>query len=233
MKKSQSIISLILTLLVSSLYSQKDSLATSPPDVKSKPQFEIGINLYGLFIRPGDYFSHYQKVWDSQVFSGIYVKRYTGKNAIRASVEYSRRNVYFGKQPLSHNGVGKGQLASLELKLGFQRLLSSKKIAPYVFTDLEYTHFFRVSLLSPNYYLSSLSVPYYYDYNRYYTLAGAFVSISPGIGMRWTLTKNLLLNIESSAQFFLSREMGVRNHEPVNSIGLNVKPIKLSLGFKF
>ena len=126
----------------------------------------------------------------------------------------------------------RGELVSLELKFGYQRLLNTKKIAPYLFTDAECT-FFR-SINYPRYdfiYSSSITYPGY-NY-RFYTLSGTFLSLSPGIGVRWCIKPHVFINAEAAAQLFYARERLLSNYEMANTVGINAKPLKLSIGFIF
>lgn len=222
-----------LLLCSLSVFSQKDSIAAKPNNTSNTVRFELGTFVYGLTLRPGDFATRYKMVWDHQVFSGVYCKRYYNKNAIRSSIEYSRRSVYFGDRSYSRFSSNRGELASLELKIGYQRMLSNRRVAPYIFADAEYSYF--RSLYYPTYYpyySSYLIAPDYYYYQNY-SLSGSFFSVSPGFGMRITLLPHIFVNAEASAQFFISKERGAYAYDTFSSIGINVKPLKLSIGYAF
>lgn len=233
MKYSQSLSLLFLMLIMTPVLSQKDS-STVPGESKTKLlRYEIGTYVYGLTLRPGDFSTRYKMVWDNQAFSGLYYKRYFGKNVFRSSLEYSRRTVYFGKESRVRYSSSRGELASLELKLGYQRLLNDKRFSPFLFADAEYSYF--RPLIGPIYYplyTSSLIAPDYYYYQRY-SLNGSFFSVSPGFGLRWKMQPQLIMTAEASAQFFISRERSSSYYDTYHSIGVNAKPIKLSIGYLF
>lgn len=233
MKNSKHLYLIILVMCSLSALSQKDSSSSTPSNSNNPIRFELGTFVYGLTLRPGEFTTRYNMVWDNQAFSGIYYKRYHGKNAFRTSAEFSRRTVYFGSNNFPRNAYYRGELASLELKLGYQRMLGDKKFAPYLFADAEYSYFRPI--LQPvyyPYYTSSMIVPDYY-YQQHYTLGGSFFSISPGFGVRWSVFQHLFINAEASAQLFISRERANYYYESFSSIGINAKPLKLSIGYSF
>lgn len=222
----------MMLLISGSIMAQKDTLA---PDgnTSRKAVYECGMNVYGLTIRAGDYYSEYKNVWDNQVFSGLYLKRHVGKNALRASLEYSRRRALFGKEAWSATRANTGQLVSVDLQVGYQRSFGQGTCSPYVFADAAFAHYFPVAVNYTYPYLYSYSsfAPTYFYY-RYYTLSGSFLSINPGLGLRWSLAKNVCLNIETCAQFFFSHERTPERSETFNSVGVNARPLRLSIGFK-
>lgn len=232
MHRKRNSFTVALLLSVAQLFSQKDSSLIAPLS-GSKIRYELGTQIYGINARAGNFQSNYSTVWDNQVFSGLYLKKYFGKNAIRTSIEYSKRRIYRSADPELGRYYMQGQLASLDLKLGFQHLMADKKFSPYWFTDLEYSYFFATPW--PIYNVmpySSYLVPYN-PYYRFYTMNGSQIALNPGIGIRCRLSSMVCLNIESAAQLFYFHENRAVSINSLNSIGINAKPIKISLGVTF
>jgi len=236
MKKLRDTPVLLLMFLSGICFAQKDTTVALQNPAKAKIIYEMGINLYGLTVRAGDYYTQYTNVLDNQIFSGLYFKLFKGKNVLRAALDYSQRSAYYGKQPFSTNsGNSRGQLKSMEIKVGYQRMLGKRRFAPYVFSDLEYNYFWQPAPAQQDFYPMYSSYSYNYIYYRYYTLSGSFFCVTPGFGLRWNIAKCVVLNFETGAQFFYSHERSSNNFEPnhFKSAGINAKPAKVSIGFTF
>jgi len=186
---------------------------------KRKTVYEMGINLYALTLRPGDYYSGYSTIRDNQIFSGIYLKCFHGQYALRFGVDYSQRTFAAGQW---------NHATSFDLKAGCQRLLGKRRLAAYVFADLEFSHMTRQAYGAPYY---SIYADYY---NPYYTINSNTGCLSPGLGLRWKLGKLVVLNLESGVQLYYASEFGTGfSYDKSTSVGMNVRVAKLNLGFTF
>lgn len=190
-----------------------------------KTGFEAGLNLYSLTMRPGDFATAYQIVQDHQIFSGAYFKIHRGRHGFRSEVVYSKRDLR-GQEGRFLNGP----TTSAELKLGYQYTLVDRRLSLYCFADAGYDYFWTRTY---NYW------PLYADYiapNYYqnYLLNGSQVTVSPGLGLRWKIGKHLALTYEGSAQFFYaSQKFNFMSSRRAESIGINAKPTRLTIGFIF
>lgn len=235
MKTCQLTVLLLFCFLSNSFFTQSTALTPLQDSVspKKKVFYEMGMNIYALTMRGGDFYTKYDVVLDNQIFSGIYFKLFKGKNSLRTSLNYSNRNVYNSVPPFSHSRGALGQLKSIEINLGYQRMFGKKKLAPYFYSDLEYIHFWQLGQIQPAFYPTPYYSSYSYDYYRYYSLTGSFYCLSPGMGLRWRIGNHLVLNFETGAQFFYSKEFDFYGSRLVNNVGINAKPLKFSLGFTY
>jgi hypothetical protein len=214
----------LLVLMPLGLYSQADSIRIK---TQAPAKHELGTSLYALSIKPGDFYSQYNYRLDNYLFNGLYYKCYTGKSALRCSFNYFRKLAGY-----KHGSYGSYLPSrSFQAAVGYQRLLGKgSKTAPYVFADascsLQRETRSQESYYYPYYYLASsyLANPYYDTY-----IANSYqAAISPGIGLRVHLGKNLVLNLEAALQFFYE----VENHS-YKSIGISARPFQCQLGFMF
>lgn len=216
MKQLQTLLLAALLCCAGFATAQTDS---SQAHHKRKKVYEMGIDLYALTLRPGDYYSGYKTMRDNQIFSGIYLKCFRGQYAMRFGVDYSQRT--FSSDQWSH-------ATSLDLKVGYQRMLGKRRLAAYVFADLEFSHMKREAYGAPYY---SIFADYY---NPYYTIISNTGCLNPGLGLRWKLGKLVVLNLESGVQLYYSSESGSAfSYDKNTSVGMNVRVAKLNLGFTF
>jgi hypothetical protein len=214
----------LLVLMPVRLFCQADSQAVKN-GVSAK--HELGMNLYAFSVRPGDFYSQYRNRIDNYLFNGLYYKRYYGRSAMRYSINYFQRLINFGN---SFNGTYFPS-RTFQAAIGYQRLLGkSLKTVPYVFADISYSSLSEVrggeSYYNYPYYLSSSLAYYpYYDTYAVQTFQGA---VSPGIGLRIHLGKNVALTMETALQFFYQ----VENHS-YRSIGVSARPFQCQIGFMF
>ena len=109
---------------------------------------------------------------------------------------------------------------------------------PYVFADIAYS--ISNELLRPNW---ELYLPYNFDYAYPYyyqelaKLRSVAWSITPGLGLRINIKKNLFMNFETAAEFFCQKDdVNYQfNFQFYNytTNGINAKPFKCSLGLLF
>jgi hypothetical protein len=187
---------------------------------------EIGMNLYSSTVRGGNYYTHYKTVYDHYAASGLSLKFFHGKSTIRTSVDYFQKITIDRAQSQNQNISFK----TLQFAAGYQRHFGNKRVMPYVFTDLSYSF---GKELTRGYY-GPLYLPYYrYEYNLVMIRTSSF-SASPGIGLRLRLSKNMIINLETGAEFFYMKEFGTYTFDTANEItGINIKPLKCSFAFTF
>lgn len=222
MKKIMSL--LLLALMPAGAFCQADSLRMK---TQALPKHELGMSLYALSVKPGDFYSQYDYRIGNYLLNGLYYKRYFGKSALRCSFNYFRQLVNYRNRLYGNFFPSR----TFHAAVGYQRLLGKvSKTAPYVFADASYSicrETRQQDFLYYPYYLSSsyIANPYYYDANP---VSSYQYAVSPGIGLRVHLGKNVLLNLEAALQFFYE----VENHS-ARSIGISARPLQFQLGFMF
>jgi hypothetical protein len=211
-------------------FAQTQSDSSKTVSITKKWTHELTMNLYSSSVRSGNFYNNYKTVYDHYAVSGLSLKFFHGKSAIRSSVDYFQKITVerarsFLNQPLSFK--------SLQFATGYQRYFGNKKVMPYVFTDLSYSYgkeLIRGNNYGPLEYVYSIAyVPYYY--NPVTVRTSAF-SASPGLGLRLSLRKNMILNLETAAELFYMKQFGTYTFGTANEItGINLKLLKCSFGF--
>lgn len=233
MRKMESIlVTVACVLLITPFRAQTDSSRTK---TSPKPGLEAGFNLYGLTLRPGSFYSNYKVITDQQVFSGVYLKYHMGLNALRWEVNYSQRYLRYQQGPYGATSRNLVPARSLEIKMGFQRSFGQRAFSLYGFADLEYNYFWTPNgpFYQPGYYYENIAL--YAPYYEHYRIAGSFFCLSPGLGVRWKIGKHIALSFETTAQLFYAREKPdyYSSNKTIESVGVNAKPVRLSVGFTF
>ncbi len=194
---------------------------------------EPGINLYSSTVRGGSFYSDYKPVYDHYAASGLSLKFFHGKSAIRSSVDYFQKIILNRVRAVHERDIS---FKTLQFAAGYQRHFGNKRAMPYVFTDLSYSYgkeLTHTPYYGPLYYDTNLPYPgYIYGYNMT-TVTSHKWSASPGIGLRLRFGKNLILNVETAAEFFYMKEFGTYNYRSVRTTGIHLKPLKCSFGFTF
>ncbi len=191
----------------------------------NKTGLEGGLNLYSFTVRPGNFSTAYQPVHDHQIFSGAYFKLYRGRHGFRSEVVYSKRDLR-GPKGLYTDGP----TTSVELKLGYQYTLIDRRLNLYCFADAGYDYFRTRTHYYWPLYADYIAPPYYQNY----LLNGYQLTVSPGLGLRWKIGKHLALTYEGSAQlFYASQKINPDKSGKGESIGINAKPTRLTIGFIF
>lgn len=201
--------------------------ASNPVSPTKKWSRELGLNVYSFAVRGGNFYTNYKTVYDHYAASGLSLKFFHGKSAIRTSADYFQK-ITIERARFSNESIS---FKSLQFSGGYQRYFGNKKVMPYVFTDLSYSY---GKELMRGYNDGPLYFPYYrYEYNLSTVRTSAF-SASPGIGLRLKLRKNMILNLETAAEFFYMKQFGTYTFGTANEItGINLKPLKCSFGFTF
>lgn len=228
--KPFTLLALVCTLgTACQMQAQADSSKALPG--KKKWSREIGINVYSSTIRGGNFYSDYKPLYDHYAASGLSLKFFHGKSAIRSSVDYFQKIILNRVRAVHERDIS---FKTLQVATGYQRYFGNKRAMPYVFTDVSYGYGKELTR-TPNYdalYDTFLPYPGYYGYNMT-TITSHVFSASPGIGLRLRLGKNMILNFETAAEFFYMKEFGTYNYRSLRTTGVNLKPLKCSFGFTF
>ncbi|MBX3165708.1 MAG: hypothetical protein KF900_14625 [Bacteroidetes bacterium] len=224
---------IIVSLLASNVvFGQTDSTAKK----KKITEREFGMNVYAMEIRAGDFYTRYKTTFGGSVFNGLYYKAYYGKNVMRYSINYFR-----GKQKdnlLSKKRTVEYPFSIFQLSVGYQRMFTNGKFAPYVFGDVSMAYYKDVLLYSGGTYpwYDDYRFPYPY-YQKEKARTGLMYSVSTGAGARIKLGKYMMVNVETAVQFYFSREPSDSQFGSAkakrNIIGINGKPLTLGLAVLF
>jgi hypothetical protein len=210
---------------------QSDS--SKAPAAMKKWSREIGLNVYSSSVRGGNFYSDYKPLYDHYAASGLSLKFFHGKSAIRSSVDYFQKIILNSIRAVHERDIS---FKTLQVAAGYQRYFGNKRVMPYVFTDLSYSYgkeLTRVPYYNELYYDTFLPYPgYIYGYNMT-TVTSHVWSASPGIGLRLRLGKNIILNFETAAEFFYMKDYETYNYKSHRTTGINLKPLKCSFGFTF
>ncbi|MBA3682211.1 MAG: hypothetical protein H0W73_13790 [Bacteroidetes bacterium] len=210
-----------LILITGEFKAQTDSI--NKPKKWSR---ELAINIYGLSITGGDYYTNYERTANNYAFSGLNMKFYNKKNAVRASFDYLQQIIANRRLYRTPNNLISSR--GVQLSVGYQRMLGKKNPGLYVFTDLSYKHANDIRTM-PSYY------PYwdYYYGNTLSRITSVVYAVSPGIGIHIKLKKNIMLTLESAAQFYYSTERSTEISGKYKIKGIAAKPLNCAFGFKF
>ncbi|MEO6305092.1 MAG: hypothetical protein ABIP51_18180 [Bacteroidia bacterium] len=202
-----------------SLFTTKYTAQTDSSKTKKWAR-ELGLNIYGLSINGGDYYTNYKTTANNYACSGLNVKFYNKRNVIRTSFDYLQQIIVNSRFFNLQNNLISSK--GIQLSVGYQRMLSKKSTSLFVFTDISYKHANELRNIPSSY----ASWDYYYR-NQLTLVTSSVYSVSQGIGIRIKLRKNLLLTLESATQFYYSKE----NRYLME--GINIKAMNGSIGFKF
>lgn len=225
--KTPSLILLFGAMLALTGNAQSDSISRNSK--AATWQREASLTVYAGTIRGGNFYSQYRSRYDQYAFSGISMKFFRGPHAIRSSVDYFQRM-----------GIGKAyfpddrtiSFKTFQLAAGYQYHFGKGRVMPYLFADLSYG--FGKELVHVPYYRElayPTHLPYVYEHDLQTVTTHAF-SLTPGAGLRFRLGKQLVLNVESAAEFFVMRQLDL--YLPAsNVVGINAKVLKCTFGFTF
>ncbi len=216
-----------LKLLAILLFLTANGIITAQTNADGRQKkYELGMSLYSLVIRGGDYYSGYKNRVDNYVLSGIYFRKYYGRRVMRLSLDYQQK---IGNNRPGWLGYDNGFISQrlLQCKAGYQYFFNSRSTGFYVSADLAYSYSSEQWAYPLDYPLNYLS--------SYAPRAGGTADIRtsafsclPAVGLRIHLGKNVMLNLESAAQFFYAIE-----NKSNKMIGINARPLNCSLGFRF
>ncbi|MFC2110839.1 hypothetical protein ACFLQ5_00145 [Bacteroidota bacterium] len=216
--KKTIIILMLLPIIVSGQTNKKSSQSR-----KNNYKYECGINAFSLTKwRKDRYVYRSKSSLNSNLFPGVYLKRHFNKNAIRLSFDYriiklDDENEYFTQS-------GKTKLG--EVKIGYEREFMTKRLRPYINFDLSYYH--------------SRSKGIYERFNGDACDAWTDMefdnklteySLCPGSGMKFFITKRIILSYEFNLQFGLSKDSNIFGYgrsykffrfNPVRHLGISM-----------
>jgi hypothetical protein len=197
--------------------------------VKPAHKNEIGVNLFSLthLARYHDNVDRYVMDADMNYVPGIYYKRHFGKNALRASFDYTQKFIRVGNPEIVYGGhYVAAWKKNVSVALGYERSFGNKKLQPYVFSDLV----FNYQNMTGERLIFGCFGPYgIFKFSEETFEYGA----SAGAGLRYSLNPFIHLTYEFSAQGVISvfddlSSVGGKYRErnyhlnPVNKFGLAV-----------
>ena len=231
-------------VLIFSIYLFSSSISaqettTNKSTTETTPKNEFGMNLFSI-MAPAPFHGYssvnvlnpYYLV-NYNLFSGIYYKRYSGKNGLRLSFDYFQKSVMENESydennlPItnSYNGIKfDGQI-----KIGYERVFGNKRLKGFVFSDLvfNYGKYFGTLLYNSNTWFGSLTKTNYFFENFQYGVAF-------GGGLKYQLNKRLIFTYEFSGSCALSFTQDLYAYDSYKRLNLfvNINPIR-QLGFAF
>ncbi|MBL7930994.1 MAG: hypothetical protein JNL60_03775 [Bacteroidia bacterium] len=218
----------ILFLLLAALsYGQNNQ-----PNPGTTPNYEFGFNLYSITdLKSALYRMTGEKyyIYDQNFFSGLFVKRHFNKNIIRASFDYTKKIINQETITLHSYTEDNGEVNRGELRLGYERELSSKIVVPFVCADLGYSYSeAKGKEIVYGDFVSYADRPYMIKTNWYFVNAGA--------GFKIKITKSVLLTYECGVQYghYYSRDHSNPNIRETSAKFSSFNPVKsLGLSFRF
>ncbi len=190
--------------------------------------YEIGLNLYSY--TPRHYYETYtsnSSKYKSNFIPGIVIKKYFNKNALSLSINYGYRNINILDSGHYHFYKDNGKVNSIDLKLGYERVLIQKRIEPYVFGDLNFYYSKSNGTFTSYGCFTQIYDKKYEDKNREY-------SFHLGTGLRFHISKKIVFFYEFSYQIGIAysndpieSEYNLKNHRrfkginPIQSCGFN------------
>lgn len=177
------------------------------PIENPQPKNELGFNIFALTnfhkeILPTD---GYKFASDYNLFSGIYYKHHFGKNAFRASFDFNQKSILINENPnISYYYSENAQENFVGLKAGYERNFGNKKLKAFVFSDLIFNYYNTKGLHSYSGCFGwGEDVPFNEEIFEY--------GIASGAGIRYAVSKNIILSYEFSAQGFCSIYQDILN----------------------
>jgi hypothetical protein len=168
---------------------------STAPAVKKNLKYELGLNLYSVTnFHKGDYYDNTNYAYNQNLFSGIFLKRHFEKNSVRVLFDYSQKVVNKKWESTPWFSKTTGDLKSSELRVGYERAFGTKKIIPFLATDLSY-NYSKATGLSTVYgdFVSYQDKEYLIKTNQY--------SICIGSGLKFKITDHIMLTYEFSFQY--------------------------------
>jgi hypothetical protein len=190
---------------------------------------ELGLNLFSITD-----FQRYRGVVDKpevhadfNYFSGIYYKRYYGKNVLRASFNYSQKSIQSGsgfEMPFYYYYSVAAVQKNLDISIGYERIFGTKKLQPYVFGDVVYNY---MNYSGQQIYTGCFGP---IEVDRFSEEVAQY-GISAGAGLRYNISPNIHLSYEFAAQGFVNVFQDVYNAGPKYiDVGYKLNPVN-KLGF--
>jgi hypothetical protein len=231
----------LLTMLILNLKSQTETPVTP---VKNK-SFEIGMNMYTLgfsgtsgLLNNGYYPE--QPTFTNYLANGIYFKYFKNRNALRASINYFQKSslydrrgfIYEDYYTLYYSPYNLSNTKTGEIKIGYQRMLGKRKLAPYFFADFRYRYSHTEGYNYFGYYACATCFAPQRIADKY-LIEQSYFGVNKGLGLRLTLSR-ITFNLETSFEFYFLRSQDIKNsREKIYSTGFTINPLQFSTGFTF
>jgi hypothetical protein len=219
----------LLSLFISTLsFAQTETIV---PKENVQPKNEFGFNFFSLtnIHKEYDPIDRYQYKADFNYFSGVYYKYHFGKNAVRSSFDFNQKAILINIQPSKpyyYSESAKQEFVTL--KAGYEREFGTKKLKTYLFSDLifNYNHVQGIRS-SPGCFGWGEDSPFNEERFEY--------GIAGGGGLRYSVSKNIVLSYEFSAQQYCYVYQDILNSgKKWVGFGHHLNPVsKLGLAFTF
>lgn len=198
--------------------------------VKSVNQNEIGINLFSV-----TRFERNRGMLDTRKVSasmnptpGVYYKRHFGKNALRASIDYTQQLIKYGDPNSMEYATFymNAKRMNIGINIGYERSFGKGKLQPYLFSDLVFNY---EKLAGERSYLGCFGPYGVFKFSEEVFEYG----VSAGSGLRYSINSRIHLSYEFAAQGVVSVFQDLSNigykyvdlnyHlNPVNKLGFAV-----------
>lgn len=203
---------MIRHIAISILILSAVKVSCQEPQAPKKNVFELGFNLYAVNNRGRGGSLENAPNFYHHLFNGIYAKIFHGKNGARLMLSYYRSANYQRDaviilardfKPFLATG-GPRVYQEAEIRLGYQRMLSTKRFAPYFFADVRLS---QSTTVEPWYCPTCTVIQEARTY--VYPTVKRSAGILSGLGLRLNLCRRLFLNAESGfepAGIFIMRQ---------------------------
>lgn len=188
---------------------------------------ELGLNIFSItnFERGLDAVDKRQYKSEFNYFSGIYYKYHFGKNAFRASFDLQQKSIFINVAPnISYYYSENARQNFIGLKAGYERDFGNGKLKAFLFSDLifNYKNVFGIHSYSGCFGWGE-NVPFNEETFEY--------GLACGAGVRYSISKNIVLSYEFNAQGFCSVYQDILNAgDKWVDFGYHLNPIS-KLGF--
>ena len=197
------------------------------PTFKDKGNYtanEIGINIFNLPINRSPYLK--DRLNKMNFVNGVLYKRHFNKNAIRLGFNYFYSKFDIDNGHYKYEGKGKHG----ELKLGYERILTSRKLQVYFATDIIFGNGNSKGVSQSRGVIFSNPIPY--------NIHSKKLSFGPSIGLKYPIINKFSLNLETNINWAFYKNNNLL--DPDNSFNnrwfntLRFNPIQMiSLNYNF
>ncbi len=196
-------------------------------------QNEIGLNLFSItqFNFGKDNLDKRSITADLNFFSGIYYKKHFENNALRFSLDYNNKSINNSKgyeTPYYFSEVIAASKKNLDMSFGLEHDFGSKKIHPYIFSDLVFGYQNFTGLRSEYGCFGPIGIYKFSEETFSY-------GVGAGAGIRYSLTDHIDLTAEFSAHAVYSVYQDVLNAgKKYSSLDYRINPLqKVGFAVKF
>lgn len=210
------------------------SISFAQQEERPVKKHELGVNLFSV-----KRFDRYKNFSDCPVISadlniltGLYYKNHFGKNAWRASVDYSHRSIQKGwgeplDDPYTTTQYYSAKRTNFSIAAGYEHSFGSRKFQPYLFSDLVFNY--------QNLTGSRINIGCFGPYGMEDFSEEVFeYGVAAGAGFKYQFIPSLSFSFEMSAEGFVSMYQDVLNAgDKYRNVGFHVNPVnKLGLAFE-